>query len=274
MSPILAAALKRDRMIIASGLAGVATLSWTYLIYMDWGMRHMDVGMDMVIMPAMQHWTAWDLVLVFLMWVVMMVAMMVPTVSPMILFFAEINRHRNQRQGTFVSTAQFLLGYLTVWTGFSVLAALTQWGLLTVALVSPMMESTSKALGGALLLGAGLFQFSPLKYACLAHCRSPMGFIVTEWRGGAWGAFRMGLKHGGYCLGCCWALPRVFGVPVTSLVTISTTIGLAFATISWTESAVRVTFLNSKPLNRRQLPARAAVMVFARRIGEDGVSEG
>ena len=72
VSPILAAALKRDRMIIAFGLAGVATLSWTYLIYMDWGMRHMDVGMDIVIMPAMQHWTAWDLVLVFLMWVVMM----------------------------------------------------------------------------------------------------------------------------------------------------------------------------------------------------------
>ena len=206
VGPILVAALKRDRTIITLGLAGVTVLSWAYLIYMDWGMRRMDVGMDMVIMPAMQHWTAWDLVLVFLMWVVMMVAMMVPTVSPMILFFAEINRHRNQRQGTFVSTAQFLLGYLTVWTGFSVLAALTQWGLLTVALVSPMMESTSKALGGALLLGAGLFQFSPLKYACLAHCRSPMGFIVTEWRGGAWGAFRMGLKHGGYCLGCCWAL--------------------------------------------------------------------
>jgi predicted metal-binding membrane protein len=206
VSPILAAALKRDHTIIAFGLVGVATLSWTYLIYMDWGMRHMDIGMDMVIMPAMQHWTAWDLVLVFLMWVVMMVAMMVPTASPMILLFAEISRHRNQQQGTFVSTGQFLLGYLTVWTGFSVLATLTQWGLLTVALVSPMMESTSKALGVLLLLGAGLYQFSPLKYACLAHCRTPMGFFVTEWRGGSWGAFRMGLKHGGYCLGCCWAL--------------------------------------------------------------------
>jgi predicted metal-binding membrane protein len=170
------------------------------------GMRHMDVGMDMVIMPAMQHWTAWDLVLVFLMWTVMMVAMMVPAASPVILLFAEINRRRNKHQGTFVSTGQFLLGYLTAWTGFSVLATLAQWGLLTVALVSPMMESTSKALGGGLLLGAGLFQFSRLKYACLAHCRSPMGFLTTEWQGGSWGAFRMGLKHGAYCLGCCWAL--------------------------------------------------------------------
>jgi len=103
-------------------------------------------------------------------------------------------------------TGQFLLGYLTLWTGFSALATLAQWGLLTAALVSPMMESTSKALGGGLLLGAGLFQFSRLKYACLAHCRSPMGFLATEWRDGSWGAFRMGLKHGGYCLGCCWAL--------------------------------------------------------------------
>jgi predicted metal-binding membrane protein len=215
VSPILVEMLKRDRMIVAFGLAGVATLSWTYLVYMDWGMRHMDLGRDMIIMPAMQHWTAWDLVLVFLMWAVMMVAMMVPAASPVILLFAELNRRRNEHQGTFVSTGEFLLGYLTAWTGFSVFATLAQWGLLTAALVSPMMESTSKALGGGLLLGAGLFQFSPLKKACLTHCRSPMGFLATEWRDGFGGAFRMGLKHGCYCLGCCWALMVIlfaFGV--------------------------------------------------------------
>jgi predicted metal-binding membrane protein len=198
--------LKRDRAIVAFGLAGVVTLSWTYLIYMDWGMRHMDVGMEMVIMPAMQYWTARDLVLVFLMWAVMMVAMMVPAAGPVILLFAEINRRRSEQQGTFVATGQFLLGYLRAWTGFSVLATLAQWGLLTAALVSPMMESTSRSLGAGLLLIAGLFQFSRLKYACLAHCQSPIGFFATEWRHGSWGAFRMGLKHGGYCLGCCWAL--------------------------------------------------------------------
>jgi predicted metal-binding membrane protein len=214
-STILVAMFRRDCAIVAFGLAGVVTLSWAYLIYMDWGMRHMDVGMEMVIMPAMQNWTAWDLVLVFLMWAVMMLAMMVPAASPVILLFAEINRRRNEQQTTFVSTAHFLLGYLTAWTGFSVIATLAQWGLLTAALVSPMMESTSKALGGGLLLIAGLFQFSRLKYACLAHCRSPMGFLATEWRRGSGGAFRMGLKHGGYCLGCCWALMAllfVFGV--------------------------------------------------------------
>ena len=133
----------------------------------------------------------------------------------MFVLFTEINRRRSEHQATFVSTGQFLLGYLTAWTGFSLLATLAQWALLTATLVSPMMQSTSKALGGGLLLGAGLFQFSRLKYTCLAHCRSPMGFLATEWRDGLGGAFRMGLKHGGYCLGCCWALMVllfVFGV--------------------------------------------------------------
>jgi predicted metal-binding membrane protein len=214
VSSILVQILKRDRALVAVGLAGIVTLSWTYLIYMDWGMRHMEVGMEMIIMPAMQHWTAWDLVLVFLMWAIMMFAMMVPAASPVILLFAEINRRRNEPR-TFVATGHFLLGYLTAWIGFSILATLAQWGLLTAHLVSPMMESTSKVLGGALLLIAGLFQFSSLKYACLAHCRSPMGFLATEWRRGPWGAFRMGWKHGGYCLGCCWALMALlfaFGV--------------------------------------------------------------
>ena len=135
--------LRRDRAIVAFGLAGIVALSWAYLIYMDWGMRHMDLRMEMIVMPAMQHWTAWDLVLVFLMWAVMMVAMMVPAASPVILLFAEINRRRNEQQRTFVATGHFLLGYLMAWTGFSVLATLVQWGLLTAALVSPMMESKS-----------------------------------------------------------------------------------------------------------------------------------
>ena len=162
--------------------------------------------MDMLIMPSMQHWNAGDLVLVFLMWTIMMVAMMVPTAGPVILLFAEINRRRGQKQGPFAATGQFLCGYLTAWTAFSAIASLAQWGLLTAALVSPMMEATSKMLAAGLLLVAGLFQFSPLKFACLAHCRSPIGFIATEWRSDSWGAFKMGWKHGGYCLGCCWAL--------------------------------------------------------------------
>ena len=143
MSRLSLEVFKRDRAIVALGLAGIRISSWIYLIYLDWGMRHMDVGIDMVIMPAMQHWSAWDLVLVFLMWVVMMVAMMVPAAGPVILLFAEIKRRRSEQHGTFLATGQFLLGYLTAWTSFSALATLAQWGLLTAALVSPMMESRS-----------------------------------------------------------------------------------------------------------------------------------
>jgi predicted metal-binding membrane protein len=206
VSQSLEQVLKRDRGIVLLGLAGIVALSWAYLLYMDWGMRHMDIGVQMIIMPAMQNWTAWDLILVFLMWAIMMVAMMVPTVSPAILLFVEVDRRRNQQRGPFVATSEFLLGYLSAWIGFSIVATLAQWGLLTMALISPMMEGTSKILGAALLLVAGLFQFSRLKYACLAHCRSPIGLLATEWRPGSWGAYRLGLKHGSYCLGCCWAL--------------------------------------------------------------------
>ena len=107
MSTILTEVLRRDRAIVVSGLAALVILSWAYLIVMDWGMRHMEVGMDMLIMPSMQHWNAWDLVLVFLMWTIMMVAMMVPTAGPVILLFAEINRRRGQKQGPFAATGQF-----------------------------------------------------------------------------------------------------------------------------------------------------------------------
>jgi len=135
-----------------------------------------------------------------------MVAMMIPSAAPMILTFALVNRKRRESERPFVPTGIFLLGYLVVWTGFSVLAAVAQWILHAKALLSPMMVSTSPMLGGALLLGAGVFQWTPLKNTCLAHCRSPLGFLMTDWREGRWGAFVMGLQHGAYCIGCCWIL--------------------------------------------------------------------
>jgi predicted metal-binding membrane protein len=98
------------------------------------------------------------------------------------------------------------MGYLLVWTGFSAFATLTQWGLHTAALLSPMMVSTSSILGGILLLAAGIFQLTSLKHACLTHCRSPIGFLITHWREGTRGSLIMGLEHGTYCLGCCWIL--------------------------------------------------------------------
>jgi predicted metal-binding membrane protein len=135
-----------------------------------------------------------------------MVAMMIPSAAPMILMFAGVNRRRREQQVPYVPTSVFLLGYLVVWAAFSVLATAAQWGLHAASLLSPMMVSTTPVLGGILLLVAGIYQWTPLKHACLSKCRSPLGFVLNEWREGRWGAFLMGLKHGSYCTGCCWSL--------------------------------------------------------------------
>jgi predicted metal-binding membrane protein len=167
-------------------------------------MTTMDIAPDMA-MPQMQSWGAVELLLLFVMWAVMMVAMMVPSVAPLVLMFARANR---QKRGGHVigSAAILLLGYLFVWTGFSVLATLAQWRLHSAGLLSPVMVSTSSVLGGLLLVAAGVFQLTPLKRACLVRCRSPLSFLMSEWREGRWGTLVMGLKHGAYCVGCCWIL--------------------------------------------------------------------
>ncbi len=197
--------LRRDRIIVLSGLAVITALSWTYVSSLASDMQNMDMGMEMA-MPRMQAWNVADFALTFVMWAVMMVAMMTPSAAPMILLFAGVNRRRRKQQVPYVPTGVFLLGYLMVWAAFSVLATAAQWGLHDVSLLSPMMVSTSPVLGGVLLLVAGIYQWTPLKHACLRKCRSPLGFVLNEWREGRWGAFLMGLKHGSYCTGCCWSL--------------------------------------------------------------------
>ena len=202
--------LRRDRLIILAGLAVVAALAWAYTIYLASDMQNMDMTM-----PHMQAWGIVDFVLMFVMWWVMMIAMMTPSASPMVLMFATVNSKQRQQDKPFVPTAVFLLGYLIAWGGYSALATILQWALQSTALLSPMMESASPILGGGLLIAAGIFQWTPLKHACMKHCRTPMGFLMTEWRDGIQGALIMGLRHGYYCLGCCWilmALLFVFGV--------------------------------------------------------------
>jgi predicted metal-binding membrane protein len=201
----LEAVFKRDRVIVIFGIAGLSLLAWAYMFYLAWGMKNVGVGMELA-MPHIQSWGAIDFLLTFVMWMVMMVAMMVPSSAPMIIMFATINRKRREQKGPFVSTGVFLLGYLLAWGWYSVLATLGQWGLKSAALLSPTMVSTSPIFGGALLLAAGVFQFTPLKHACLTRCRSPLGFLMTEWRDGTRGAFIMGLRSGNYCVVCCWAL--------------------------------------------------------------------
>jgi predicted metal-binding membrane protein len=196
---------RRDRIVVAAGLAGIAALSWLYLFHRGAAMGDM-AGMQGMAMPALEPWSAADALMMFVMWAVMMAAMMIPSAAPMILLHAAILRKRNDGQPSGGATCAFAAGYLAVWIGFSALATGTQWGLEQAALLSPMMASTSPYLGAALLIAAGLYQMTNLKEVCLKHCRSPIHFISDHWRKGTGGAFRMGLDHGVYCVGCCWVL--------------------------------------------------------------------
>ena len=198
-------AVRRGRIVVLSGLALITALSWAYVASLASDMRNMDVEAEMT-MPRMQAWGVADFGLTFGMWAVMMVAMMTPSAAPMILMFAGVNQRRRKQQVSYAPTSVFLAGYLGVWAAFSVLATAAQWGLHTVSLLSPMMAITSPALGGVLLVAAGIYQWTTLKDTCLSKCRSPLGFVLNEWREGRWGAFLMGMKHGGYCTGCCWSL--------------------------------------------------------------------
>ena len=204
---LLEAALRKDRYIVVGGLAAITLLAWAYLFYLAPRMSSMDsLGeWNTMAMPGVGvGFGPVDIVLMFLMWAVMMVGMMVPSASPMILAFAGINRRRREQGNPYVPTAVFLSGYLLVWAGFSAAATAAQVALVFAILGSSNVDSSF--IGGVLLLAAGAFQLSPLKSVCLRHCRTPMGFITHDWREGRQGALLMGLHHGGYCLGCCWAL--------------------------------------------------------------------
>jgi predicted metal-binding membrane protein len=209
MSERLEAALRHDREIVAAALVGIVAVAWGYMVHEARGMELTGIcrcaGMAMS-GPDSAPWSRAALVPLSLMWAEMMVAMMIPSAAPMILTFATVNRQRREHERPFVPTGLFLLGYLVVWSGLSVVLAAAQWALHGAALLSPMMKSTSPLLGGALLVGVGIFQWTPWKRACLNHCRSPLSFLLTGWREGRSGALRMGLEHGAYCAGCCWLL--------------------------------------------------------------------
>jgi predicted metal-binding membrane protein len=231
--------LKRDRIIVLAGLVCITLLAWSYLLYLAQDMARMDMPMSVepvgdssmgdmpmgdahvddmtmdstateigmpAVMPQIQPWQPREFLVMFVMWSVMMVAMMVPSAAPMILTFAAINRKRPSAQLVLSSTSAFVLGYLLVWVGFAFIATIAQGMLHRAALLSPMMATTNTLLAALLLVVAGIFQWTPLKYTCLHHCRSPIGFLLNEWHDGTSGALRMGVQHGIYCLGCCWSL--------------------------------------------------------------------
>jgi predicted metal-binding membrane protein len=220
---------RRDRLLIWISVVTIVALAWAYLIHLDRQMaatmasdaEMARMGMAMDAAP----WTAADVWFTFAMWAVMMAGMMTPSAAPVFLLFAGAQaRQAGGRAG--VTVPAFASGYLAVWSGFSGGAAVAQWWLHEHALLSPMMAASSAWLAGAILIGAGLYQFSHLKTACLTHCQSPLGFLMTNWRAGVGGAFRMGVRHGLYCLGCCWALMAVlFAVGVMNLIWVAAITG-------------------------------------------------
>ena len=187
------ALVKSDRVVAAAGLAGVTLLAWAWLVRMG--------GMDMG--AALRSFSP---PLAFLMWAVMMVGMMLPSAAPMILVFAAVNRRRTERGGAAVATWIFAAGYLLAWIVFSAAATAGQWGLERAAAVSSETLRATPVVGGLILIAAGVYQLTPLKRACLVRCQSPLAFVLNEWRDGTGGALVMGLRHGAFCVGCCWLL--------------------------------------------------------------------
>ncbi|MGE5116576.1 MAG: DUF2182 domain-containing protein [Betaproteobacteria bacterium] len=197
MNTLARVALRRERVLVAAGLALVVVASWAWL----WsGAGMMEPMGDMLMPMSSGPWTLAHALVVFAMWAVMMAAMMLPSAAPMILLHADAAERRGEPRAV---PALFVLGYLAVWSGFGAAATALQYALERLALLSPMMQATSVGLAGAVLVAAGAYQWTPAKRGCLTHCRSPLAFFMAYWRPGRAGAFAMGARHGLYCLGCC-----------------------------------------------------------------------
>ena len=203
--PLLDRLLRRDRLIVILGLASVSALAWLRVLQDALGGMGVDQSMADMAMARMV-WTASTFAAMLTMWTIMMAAMMLPGAAPMILLFATLSRKQRERQAPYTPAAVFVLGYSTIWLGFSLLATTAQWALDASAPLSPALAATSSAVAGGVLVAAGIYQFAPLKATCLKNCRTPLDFLIGHWRSGPRGAFVMGLQHGLYCLGCCWML--------------------------------------------------------------------
>lgn len=201
--------LQRDRFVLIATLGVMTAAAWAYMAYEAHamystgtckcaGMKMSGDGIDTASLATLFP--------LFLMWAEMMVAMMLPTAAPMILAFGALQRKRQPETSPFGRTMLFAGGYLLVWTGFSVIAAVIHWLLNVAGLLSPMMESTSPLFAGLLLVSAGLFQFARIKGVCLARCRSRDVSLLNDWREGRQGVVWMGWNHGLQCAGCCWVL--------------------------------------------------------------------
>jgi predicted metal-binding membrane protein len=201
----LEALLRQDRRLVAGGLAALLVLAWGYTLMIAGSMQ----APHAMAMPQPQRWDTAEFATTFAMWTVMMAAMMTPAAAPVVLLFTAIERRRHPVASGAPRAAFFLAGYLVVWAGFSLAATVAQGALHAAALLSPTSFALAPPIAGAVLVAAGLYQFTSAKSICLARCRSPLDFLTSSWRDGRAGAFIMGVRHGGWCLGCCWALMSV-----------------------------------------------------------------
>jgi predicted metal-binding membrane protein len=209
--------LRRDRAVVIAALAIATALAWAYVLWLadDMRMGGMDMtGFRMVpaglgmMMPAAVPWAPVEFVFVYVMWAVMMVGMMTPSVAPMVLIYARVGRQAAEQGKPFAPAALFAGGYLLVWIVSSAAAMIAEWALDRALLLTPMMESANRTFGGTVLIATGLYQWMPLKDACLKQCQAPLQFIQRHggFRRDAAGSLALGARHGLYCLGCCWAL--------------------------------------------------------------------
>jgi predicted metal-binding membrane protein len=206
-------------------------VSWTWIVLMAQDMYGSMRGASAWMMTA--TWDAPHLLLLWAMWAVMMAGMMLPSASPVLLLYGAMIRRATPRAAGRQLYA-LATGYLVVWVLFSLGATAFQRALASLLLLSPMMEMTSPTAGATLLLVAGVYQLTPIKHACLRTCQSPLGFLMSRWRPGVRGAFVMGLRHGLYCVGCCWALMLLlFAGGVMNLAVIAAlTVFVAFEKLS------------------------------------------
>ncbi len=219
--------LGRDRIVVVVALCILCALTWAYVLngaglgMSAWSMsrlalfphHHVAAAPDMKVMLMPQaelHWNIANWALMIAMWWTMMIAMMTPSAAPTILLYARVQHHaaiHDASQSRLSPTGAFAVGYLITWLAFSVAAAVVHWLLARAGSVSAtMMDSRSRWLSASVLILAGFYQLSPFKNACLSHCRSPASFLSRYWRPGLRGALRLGVTHGAYCVGCCWAL--------------------------------------------------------------------
>jgi len=231
--------LPRERNLILAALSILAAIAWAVLVWQAGSPGMVGMGPTMGLAAP----------LFLAIWVAMMVAMMFPTSAPMILMFARVQAGKRQQGVAFVPTWVFVGAYLIVWTAFGALAFAVAVGAEQVGDQVPWLMDNAARIGGAILVLAGLYELSPLKRACLTKCRSPLSFILSSWRDGRGGAFRMGLEHGMYCLGCCWLLFVIlFPLGVMNMAAMAVITLLIFAE-------------KSLPVGRRVAQAAAAALV-------------